>query len=118
MMDITTVTFAIAGYGVHIFLAVVQGIFIVYLLFAGILNLAYTGQNSKLLRNFGLVIYENNGQRRVFGYVKIGLGILLLLPSVLGMPFLVSRGAAFIAIFYLIYRESKYSLHRNVQVVL
>ena len=99
-------------------MAVVQGIFIVYLLFAGILNLAYTGQNSKLLRNFGLVIYENNGQGRVLGYVKIGLGILLLLPSVLGMPFLVSRGAAFIAIFYQIYRESKYSLHRSVQLVL
>ena len=89
-MDITRVAFAIAGYGVHIFLAVVQGIFIVYLLFGGILNLAYTGQNSILLRNFGLVIYENNGQRRVFGYVKIGLGILILLPSVSGMPFLVS----------------------------
>ena len=89
-MDITTVTFAIAGYGVHIFLAVLQGIFIVYLLFAGILNRAYTGQNSKLLRYFGLVIYGNNGQRRVFGYIKIRLGILLLLPSVLGMPFLVS----------------------------
>ena len=88
-------------------MAVVQGIFIVYLLFAGILNLAYTGQNSILLRNFGLVIYENNGQRRVFGYVKIGLGILLLLPSVLGMPFLVSGGAAFIAIFYLIYQEKQ-----------
>ena len=91
MMDITRVAFAIAGYGVHIFLAVVQGIFIVYLLFAGILNLAYTGQNSKLLRNFGLVIYENNGQGKVLGYVKIRLGMLLLLPSVLGMPFLVSE---------------------------
>jgi len=90
MMDITTVTFAIAGYGVHIFFAIVQGFFIVCLLFARILNPAYTGQNSKLLRNFGLVIYENNGQGRVLGYVKIRLGILLLLPSVLGMPFLVS----------------------------
>ena len=89
-MDITRVAFAIAGYGVHIFLAILQGIFIVYLLFAGILNLAYTGQNSKLLRNFGLVIYENNGQGRVSGYVKIRLGMLLLLPSVLGMPFLIS----------------------------
>ena len=67
MMDITRVTFAIAGYGVHIFLAVVQGFFIVYLLFAGISNLAYTGQNSKVLRNFGLEIYENNGQGRVSG---------------------------------------------------
>ena len=67
-----------------------KGFSIVYLFFAGILNLAYTGQNSILLRNFGLVIYENNGQRRVFGYVKIRLGILLLLPSVLGMPFLVA----------------------------
>jgi len=47
MMDITTVTFAIAGYGVHIFFAIVQGFFIVYRLLAGILNLAYTGQNSK-----------------------------------------------------------------------
>ena len=89
-MDITRVTFAIAGYGVHIFLAVVQGFFIVYLLFAGISNLAYTGQNSKLLQNFGLLIYENNGQGRVSGYAKIRLGILILLPYVLGMPFLVS----------------------------
>ena len=91
MMDITRVTFAIAGYGVHIFLAIVQGFFIIYLLFAGISNLAYTGHNSKVLRNFGLVIYENNGQGRVWGYVKIRLGMLLLLPSVLGMPFLVSE---------------------------
>ena len=90
-MNITTVTFAIAGYGVHILLAVVQGFFIICLLFAGISNLAYTGQNSKVLRNFGLVIYENNGQGRVLGYVKIRLGMLLLLPSVLGMPFLVSE---------------------------
>ena len=91
MMDITRATFAIAGYGVHIFLAVVQGFFIVYLLFAGISNLAYTGQNSKVLRDFGLVIYENNGQGKVLGYVKIRLGMLLLLPSVLGMPFLASE---------------------------
>ena len=104
MMDITTVTFAIAGYGVHIFLAVVQGILIVYLLLSGILNLAYMGQNSKLLRIFGLGTYENKRKWRYFGSVKIGLGILLLLPSVLGMPFLVSGGAAFIAIFYLIYQ--------------
>ena len=90
MMDITRVTLAIAGYGVHIFFASVQEFFIVYPLFAGISNLAYTGQNSKLLQNFGLLIYENNRQGRVLGYVKIRLGILLLLPSILGMPFLVS----------------------------
>ena len=90
MIDITRVIFAIAGYGVHVFLAVVQGFFIVYLLFAGILDLAYWGQNSKVLRDFGLVIYENNGQGRVLGCVKIRLGMLLLFPSVLGMPFLVS----------------------------
>ena len=107
IMDITTVIFAIAGYGVHIFLAVVQGILIVYLLLSGILNLAYMGQNSKLLRIFGLVAYANEEKRKFFGSLKIGLGILLLLPSVLGMPFLVSGGAAFIAIFYLIYQEKQ-----------
>ena len=90
-MDITRVTLAIAGYGGHIFFASVQEFFIVYPVFAGISNLAYTGQNSKVLRNFGFVIYENNGQGRGLGYVKIRLGMLLLLPSVLGMPFLVSE---------------------------
>ncbi len=106
-LDPSTFIFVLAGYGIHIFLVAAQGTLIVYLLLSGILILNDFGQNNKLLRNFGLVSHIAEEKRNSLGSLKIGSGILLLLPSVLGIHFLISGGAALIALFCLIYQEKK-----------
>ena len=92
------------SYGMQLMFSVFQLLLSLYLIVSGALCIFSPAQDSKWLQRFGLNTDYLTENRRVFGWLKIALGIAMLLPISLGAPFWVTSIAclsAFLLILYL-----------------
>jgi len=92
------------SYGMQLFFSIAQLLLSLYLIVSGALSIVSTGQDRKWLQRLGLRTGYLPENRRMVGWLKIALGIAMLLPIFFGAPFWftsIACLAAFLLIFYL-----------------
>jgi uncharacterized membrane protein YphA (DoxX/SURF4 family) len=103
--DLSTISFVIASYLIHITFLILQVALALFLILSGIMNLVAYGKEGKISKALGLSSPEPGDRNILFGTLKIVFGVLLLLPGLLGLHFSASLAALILALGYMIYQE-------------
>ncbi|MCP4750404.1 MAG: hypothetical protein GY866_05900 [Proteobacteria bacterium] len=105
IMDNSSMGYVMAAYLVHLVLTVLQSGLVGLLILSGVVNIGWHNREVRLLRYLGLAVTVPEPKRAQYGLIKIGLGLLLLMPLVTGVSYVLSALAGIAALLFLIFQE-------------
>jgi hypothetical protein len=103
-------SWAAMSYGMQLFLSLTQVLLSLYLIVSGGFNIVSNAPNGKWLQRLGLSTGNPPGDRRMVGWLKIALGITMLLPISLGAPFWFTSIACLAGFFFIFFSERQKAL--------
>jgi len=95
------------SYGMQLMFSILQLLLSLYLIISGLLSIFSPSQDSKWFQRPGLNTDYLFGNKLMFGWLKIVLGVAMLLPIYFAAPFWVTSIACLAAFFLILYRRGQ-----------